>query len=102
MHIKIRPGQFAAHIVLFGLTLFAGQVARAQDVAISVEIEYLVQNVGDTNANAWATPKTNHVQCVVGGTNWSIEVDAARKQSASFDGTRVSLRTSSFARPNIA
>ncbi len=102
MRIKIRPGKFAAHILLFGLTLSTGPALRAQDVAISVEIEYLVQNVGDTNASAWATPKTNHVRCVVGATNWSIEVDAARKQSASFDGTRVSLRSSSFARPNIS
>src|ERR1044071_5919724 len=75
------------------LTLLSIRIQAAQFVEISAEIDTFGYRLNDTESITSAKPKTIHVTCITGSTEWYIENDFQHREEWVFDGTNVVLRT---------
>src|SRR5262249_15627124 len=83
--------QFPKWVALF--CLLAIQNQAAQFVEISAEIDFFGYELGVPDAPARAEPKTFHVTCTTGSSQWYIENDYQSLEEWLFDGTNVVCRT---------
>jgi hypothetical protein len=91
--MKIPNHDVARWLAIACLGLLSLQNQAAQFVEISAEIETFGYRLADTSSITSAKPKTIHVTCITGATEWYIENDFQHLEEWLFDGTNVLCRT---------
>jgi hypothetical protein len=92
--------EIAGSIILLCSAVPSPQSHAAQFVEIWAEIETHGYRLEDTNSIARAKPKTVHVTCVTGPSQWFIKEDFGSPKEWLFDGTQVVCQSQPQAKSN--